>query len=163
MAETISQRLLICCCFNPVRFSKKGMAAAIDHDNVSMQWNDFIMGVFVCADTIVKSPGDPQTLTRYTYCLNNPLIYVPADFLAVLDVALQEGAQQGHGQGLEGRFRNGGDVASLPLFKGFGRSVGYKKSREFRWLFQHCIQPLGDGFQGTGHLGSLLLEQSDFL
>jgi RHS repeat-associated protein len=31
---------------------------------------------FIQADTVVASPSDPQTLNRYTYVRNNPLIYV---------------------------------------------------------------------------------------
>ena len=34
------------------------------------------IGRFITADTIVQSPYDPQTLNRYTYCRNNPLIYI---------------------------------------------------------------------------------------
>ncbi len=31
------------------------------------------LGRFITADTIVQSPGNPQTLNRYTYCNNNPV------------------------------------------------------------------------------------------
>ena len=34
------------------------------------------MGGLVSADTIVSHPFDPQGLNRYSYCRNNPLIYV---------------------------------------------------------------------------------------
>jgi hypothetical protein len=34
------------------------------------------MGVFVSADIVVPSFADPQCLNRYTYCRNNPLLYV---------------------------------------------------------------------------------------
>ncbi len=33
------------------------------------------LGQFVMADTIVPDPFNPQSINRYTYCLNNPLIY----------------------------------------------------------------------------------------
>ncbi len=33
------------------------------------------LGRFVSADTIVPSPGDPQSLNRYSYGLNNPVKY----------------------------------------------------------------------------------------
>jgi len=33
------------------------------------------IGRFITADSIVQNPLDPQTLNRYTYCRNNPLIY----------------------------------------------------------------------------------------
>jgi len=31
------------------------------------------LGRFITPDTIVQSPGNPQTLNRYTYCNNNPI------------------------------------------------------------------------------------------
>ena len=35
-----------------------------------------VLGRFLSADTIVPSPGNPQTLNRYSYANNNPLKYV---------------------------------------------------------------------------------------
>jgi RHS repeat-associated protein len=37
---------------------------------------DPYLGRFISADTIVPSPGNPQSLNRYSYCLGNPLVYV---------------------------------------------------------------------------------------
>jgi len=34
------------------------------------------LGRFISPDSIVPDPGDLQALNRYSYCLNNPLIYV---------------------------------------------------------------------------------------
>jgi RHS repeat-associated protein len=34
------------------------------------------LGRFVSADAVVPSPGNPQSLNRYSYCLNNPLKYI---------------------------------------------------------------------------------------
>ena len=39
------------------------------------RWYDPLIGRFIQADTIVPSPGDPQSLNRYSYVLNNPLKY----------------------------------------------------------------------------------------
>jgi hypothetical protein len=33
------------------------------------------IGRFISADTIVPRPGDLQSLNRYSYCVNNPLVY----------------------------------------------------------------------------------------
>jgi RHS repeat-associated protein len=33
------------------------------------------LGRFISADSIVQAPFDPQTLNRYSYCRNNPIIY----------------------------------------------------------------------------------------
>jgi RHS repeat-associated protein len=40
------------------------------------RYYDASIGRFISADTIVQSPGNPQTLNRYSYCLNNPLAYI---------------------------------------------------------------------------------------
>jgi RHS repeat-associated protein len=34
------------------------------------------IGRFISAETIVPDPANPQTLNRYSYCLNNPLKYI---------------------------------------------------------------------------------------
>ncbi len=37
------------------------------------RWLDPVIGRFIQPDTIVPDPGDPQSLNRYSYVLNNPL------------------------------------------------------------------------------------------
>ena len=44
--------------------------------NYGARLYDPIMGVFVSADSVVPSTSDPQALNRYSYCYNNPLLYV---------------------------------------------------------------------------------------
>src|SRR4030066_2211919 len=44
--------------------------------NYNARMYDPIIGRFISADSIVPQPFNPQSLNRYTYCLNNPLIYV---------------------------------------------------------------------------------------
>jgi RHS repeat-associated protein len=39
------------------------------------RYYDPVIGRFISADTIVQSFANPQTLNRYSYCLNNPLKY----------------------------------------------------------------------------------------
>jgi RHS repeat-associated protein len=39
------------------------------------RWYDPLIGRFIQADTIVPQPGNPQSLNRYAYVLNNPLRY----------------------------------------------------------------------------------------
>jgi hypothetical protein len=36
---------------------------------------DPVIGRFITPDTIIPEPYNPQSLNRYAYCLNNPLIY----------------------------------------------------------------------------------------
>jgi RHS repeat-associated protein len=43
--------------------------------NYNARLYDPIIGRFISADPIVPEPYNPQSLNRYTYCLNNPLIY----------------------------------------------------------------------------------------
>jgi len=50
------------------------------------RYYDAALGRFVQADTIVPSPGDPQSLNRYSYVLNSPLNYRdPSGHAACLD------------------------------------------------------------------------------
>jgi RHS repeat-associated protein len=39
------------------------------------RYYDPALGRFISADTIVQAPGDPQTLNRYSYCRNNPVLF----------------------------------------------------------------------------------------
>jgi RHS repeat-associated protein len=39
------------------------------------RYYDAEIGRFISADTIVPDPANPQAFNRYSYCLNNPLIY----------------------------------------------------------------------------------------
>jgi RHS repeat-associated protein len=39
------------------------------------RYYDPTIGRFISPDTVVQSPANPQTLNRYSYCLNNPLKY----------------------------------------------------------------------------------------
>ncbi|MGD9367967.1 MAG: FG-GAP-like repeat-containing protein, partial [Desulfobacteraceae bacterium] len=44
--------------------------------NYNARLYDPVMGRFITADTVVPDWTDPQSLNRYAYCRNNPLIYV---------------------------------------------------------------------------------------
>jgi RHS repeat-associated protein len=44
--------------------------------NYNARLYDPIMSRFITPDTIVPNPYNPQSLNRYTYCLNNPLSYI---------------------------------------------------------------------------------------
>ncbi len=43
--------------------------------NYKARLYDPVLGRFISPDRLVPDPSDPQSLNRYTYCLNNPLIY----------------------------------------------------------------------------------------
>ncbi len=43
------------------------------------------LGRFISPDSVVPSPGDPQTLNRYSYCRNNPQLFVdPTGHFSIL-------------------------------------------------------------------------------
>jgi len=44
--------------------------------NYNARLYDPFIGRFISPDTIVQAPYNPQSLNRYSYCLNNPLVYV---------------------------------------------------------------------------------------
>ena len=74
-------------CFGGRRNSPpEGLNLGTDHlftgqvwdDSIGLYWYgsrayDPIIGRFCCPDSIVPSPGDPQSLNRYSYVRNNPL------------------------------------------------------------------------------------------
>jgi RHS repeat-associated protein len=54
--------------------------------NYGARLYDPILGRFISPDSIVQAPDDPQTLNRYAYARNNPLIYVdPSGNLFIID------------------------------------------------------------------------------
>ncbi len=43
--------------------------------NYNARMYDPVIGTFISPDTIIPDPSDPQTLNRYAYCRNNPIMY----------------------------------------------------------------------------------------
>jgi len=77
------------------------------------------IGRFITADSYVQNPLDPQTLNRYTYCRNNPLIYIdPSGHFAFL-VAVIIGALLGGAMAAA----TGGDVGKGFLFGALGGAL----------------------------------------
>jgi len=59
--------------------------------NYNARMYDPIIGRFISADPIVPEPYNPQSLNRYSYCLNNPLIYVdPSGYEEMEEFILDE-------------------------------------------------------------------------
>jgi RHS repeat-associated protein len=59
----------------PHKFTGKRLDSSTGLYYYGARYYDPELGRFTQADTIVQAPSDPQTLNRYTYCRNNPLIY----------------------------------------------------------------------------------------
>ena len=58
------------------KFTDQELDAEYGLYNYGARLYDPIIGRFISADPIIPQPYNPQSLNRYSYCLNNPLIYV---------------------------------------------------------------------------------------
>ena len=59
----------------PYRFTGQREENTIGLYFYNARWYDAALGRFAQADTVVPSPGNPQSLNRYSYTLNNPVKY----------------------------------------------------------------------------------------
>ena len=75
------------------RFTGQREESAIGLYFYNARWYDPVLGRFAQADTIVPEPGNPQSLNRYSYVLNNPLKYADPSGHAV-DEGLGEGGYE---------------------------------------------------------------------
>ena len=106
--------------------------------NYGARLYDPVIGRFITADSIVQNFSDPQTLNRYSYCRNNPLIYTdPSGHLfgiddAILIAAVVKGAIAGAVAGGTFAAITGGDIGqgiltgaiSGAIFGGIGAIPG---------------------------------------
>ncbi len=53
--------------------------------NYGARYYDPMIGRFISPDPIVQAPFNPQSLNRYSYCINSPLMYVDPSGLISLD------------------------------------------------------------------------------
>ncbi|NWG03271.1 MAG: peptidoglycan DD-metalloendopeptidase family protein, partial [Syntrophaceae bacterium] len=84
--------------------------------NYNARLYDPVLGRFISPDRLIPDPADPQSLNRYTYCLNNPLIYTDPSgeifgiddllFAVIVGVSAGLGAASGAYQA----HRNGGNI-----------------------------------------------------
>ena len=58
------------------RFAGQREDATIGLYFYNARYYDPVLGRFTQPDTIVPDPGDPQALNRYSYVLNNPVLYI---------------------------------------------------------------------------------------
>ncbi len=58
------------------KFTDQELDAETGLYNYGARLYDPVIGRFICADIIIPDLYNPQSLNRYSYCLNNPLIYV---------------------------------------------------------------------------------------
>jgi RHS repeat-associated protein len=75
------------------------------------RYYDAAIGRFLSPDSIVPDPANPQSLNRYSYCLNNPLRYIdPSGHSPVDEIyrRIYEGGGGGGGSGDDGDSNGGG-------------------------------------------------------
>jgi len=78
------------------------------------------IGRFITPDSYVQNPLDPQTLNRYTYCRNNPLIYIdPSGHIFGFIAAVIIGAVLGGAMAAA----TGGDIGKGILFGALGGAL----------------------------------------
>ena len=58
------------------KFTDQELDKSTNLYNYDARLYDPVIGRFISADSMVPDPFDPQSLNRYSYCLNNPLIYI---------------------------------------------------------------------------------------
>jgi RHS repeat-associated protein len=61
---------------SPYKFTDQEQDADTGLYNYGARLYDPVIGRFITADIIVQDFSDPQTFNRYSYCRNNPLIYI---------------------------------------------------------------------------------------
>ena len=70
----------------PYTYTGKELDAETGLYYFGARYYDAAQGRFMTPDTTVQSPGDPQTLNRYAYARNNPLLYTdPSGHIFLID------------------------------------------------------------------------------
>jgi len=97
------------------KFTGKELDASTGLYYYSARYYDAELGRFTQADSAAQNPYDPQTLNRYAYCRNNPVVYIDPSghfFGAIFAVifAIVKAATVGAAVGAAGAAITGGDV-----------------------------------------------------
>jgi RHS repeat-associated protein len=100
--------------------------------NYGARYYDPALGRFVSADSIVQDYTDPQTLNRYSYCRNNPIILTdPSGHLfgiddltiGILIASMAKGAVIGSAIGAGVSAATGGDIGKGALTGAIGGAI----------------------------------------
>jgi RHS repeat-associated protein len=117
--------------------------------NYNARLYDPVLGRFISADSIVPDPGDLQALNRYSYCLNNPLIYTdPSGNFFILDDAVEIGILIGAALGASTSAITGGNIWQ-------GALTGAISGGFFAWAGS-TIEILNAGLAAYGGLPSVV-------
>ena len=91
----------------PYRFTGQREEEALGLYYYGARWYDPELRRFIQPDTIVPQPGNPQSLNRYSYCLNNPVRYTdPSGYLSNKHIMYLFGADEW--EHVLAEFREGG-------------------------------------------------------
>ena len=121
--------------------------------NYNARMYDPIIGVFTSADPVVPNWKDPQTLNRYAYCINNPLMYVDpsGNFFLIDDILI--GAAIGAVIGGVTAAITGGDIG-MGILTGaiggafFGAAGGIIEHYGFEAAQQALLHAVAGGLSG---------------
>ena len=69
----------------PYRYTGQRWEADFELYDYHARWYDPALGRFAQPDPLVPEPGNPQSLNRYAYVLNNPVKYTDPTGLDPLD------------------------------------------------------------------------------
>jgi len=117
--------------------------------NYNARLYDPIIGRFVSADTIVPEPYKPQSLNRYSYCLNNPVKYVDPtghSFTLGMAIGAVSGAVSGMIGGIQSSTSLGAAIAGGVLGGLVGTAVGAAVG---------FVSPTLSGLAATSAVGAL--------
>jgi RHS repeat-associated protein len=97
--------------------------------NYGARLYDPLLGRFISPDRIVQAPENIQSLNRYSYCLNNPLIYTDpsGEFIEWIIIGFLMGAMMGAAQA---------DMAGTSILKGaaIGGLIGAASGAAGGWV-----------------------------
>ncbi|MDA0739883.1 MAG: hypothetical protein O2999_08555 [Nitrospirae bacterium] len=94
------------------------------------RYYDPVLGRFISPDTVIPDPQTPQTLNRYTYVVNNPIIYTDPSgrffsFVAAIAVKAIIGAAIGAATNVAIAAVTGGDLGNAAISGAIGGAVFY--------------------------------------
>jgi RHS repeat-associated protein len=109
------------------------------------RYYDPVLCTFVTPDTVIQDPYDPQSLNRYAYCRNNPIIYADPDGHWFFLIPMIVGALMGGTHGSIANLTNGNFDWSGA---GIGAASGLAGYGAGSWAFSASGGGLGGLFAG---------------
>ena len=143
----------------PYKFTDQELDASTGLCNYNARFYDPITGRFITADTIVPDFADPQTLNRYSYCVNSPLMYVDPSgnfglsALLTIGAAILKGAAVGAVAGAGYAAITGGDIEQGAL-TGAISGAFFSAAGAYIGMAEAACTPLTTITQASIHAGA---------